>query len=172
MGFLGAWVQTYEPIAWAEELIEPARAVDHPRLAFLYVIASLCWMPGRIEAAVGYSEAGQIVLGKTRDELPYGIEACLAARILAIGQPDRLAELCRAQLARGRDTHVLIRAALVAALSIAGSGDDAMAAANGLIEAAEATRNPFVLAFALLPTGSPSATPILSARLTPCAGAW
>ena len=36
-------VQTFEPIAWAEELIESARAVDHPRLAFLYVIASLCW---------------------------------------------------------------------------------------------------------------------------------
>ena len=35
VGLLGAWVQTYEPIAWAEELIEPARAVDHPRLAFL-----------------------------------------------------------------------------------------------------------------------------------------
>ena len=24
--------ENYEPIAWAEELIEPARAVDHPRL--------------------------------------------------------------------------------------------------------------------------------------------
>ena len=40
--FLGFLVENYEPIAWAEELIEPARAVDHPRLAFLYVIASLC----------------------------------------------------------------------------------------------------------------------------------
>src|SRR6202023_2951805 len=39
VGLLGGWVQTLEPIAWAEELIEPARAVDHPRLAFLYVIA-------------------------------------------------------------------------------------------------------------------------------------
>ena len=54
-GWLGAAVQTLEPIAWAEELIEPARAVDHPRLAFLYVIASLCYTTGRIEAAVGYS---------------------------------------------------------------------------------------------------------------------
>ena len=36
------WSKHYEPIAWAEELIEPARAVDHPRLAFLYVMASLC----------------------------------------------------------------------------------------------------------------------------------
>ena len=52
-GLLGACVQTLEPIAWAEELIEPAGAVDHPRLAFLYALASLCWMTGRIEAAVG-----------------------------------------------------------------------------------------------------------------------
>ena len=73
-GLLGALVENYEPIAWAEELIEPARAVDHPRLAFLYVMASLCYTTGRIEAAVGYSDAGQIVLGRGRDEVPYGIE--------------------------------------------------------------------------------------------------
>ena len=42
--FLGFLVENYEPIAWAEELIEPARAVDHPRLAFLYVIASQCYI--------------------------------------------------------------------------------------------------------------------------------
>ena len=42
--FLGFLVENYEPIAWAEELIEPARAVDHPRLAFLYVMASQCWI--------------------------------------------------------------------------------------------------------------------------------
>ena len=51
-GFVGFLAENYEPIAWAEEIIEPARAVDHPRLAFLYVIASLCWTTGRIEAAV------------------------------------------------------------------------------------------------------------------------
>jgi predicted ATPase len=121
-GLLGAPVQTHEPTAWAEELIEPARAVDHPRLAFLYVIASQCWMTGRIEAAVGYSEAGQIVLGRSRDVPPYGIEAWLGLVYLAIGQPERLAELCRAQLARRRDTHVHIRSWLVAALSMAASG--------------------------------------------------
>jgi hypothetical protein len=41
--FVGIWADNYEPIAWAEELIEPARAVDHPKLAFLYVLASQCW---------------------------------------------------------------------------------------------------------------------------------
>jgi predicted ATPase len=34
-GFFGYLVENYEPIAWAEGLVEPARAVDHPRLAFL-----------------------------------------------------------------------------------------------------------------------------------------
>ena len=34
-GFSAFGLEQYEPIAWAEELIEPARAVDHPRLAFL-----------------------------------------------------------------------------------------------------------------------------------------
>ena len=154
VGLLGALVQTLEPIAWAEELIESARAVDHPRLAFLYVMASLCYMTGRIEAAVGYCDAGQIVLGRSRDAPPYGIEGFLGSVSLAIGQPERLAELCRAQLARRRDTHVHIRSMLVAALSVAGSGGEAMDSADGLIEAAEATGNPHLLAWALAAYGS------------------
>ncbi len=136
------WSENYEPIAWAEELIEPARAVDHPRLAFLYVMASQCYMAGRIEAAVGYSRAGQIVLGSSREAPPYGAEDVLGSVYLAVGQPERWVELCRAQLARRRDTHVHIRAWLVIALAIAGSHDEAMVAANGLIDAAEATGNP------------------------------
>ncbi len=150
VGLLGLWVQTFEPIAWAEELIEPARAVDHPRLAFLYVIASLCYNTGRIEAAVGYSDAGQIVLGSGGgDALPHGTEAMLGMAYVLIGQPDKLAELCRAQLARRRDTHVHLRAYLVCALALAGSGEEAMDSADGLIEAAEATGNPHWLALAL-----------------------
>ena len=55
-----ALVENYEPIAWAEELIEPARAVDHPRLAFLYVMAAMCCMPGRIEEAVRYATLARL----------------------------------------------------------------------------------------------------------------
>jgi hypothetical protein len=153
-GWLGACCQTYEPVAWAEELIESARAVDHLRLAFLYVIASRCWTAGRIEAAVGYSDAGQIVLGRSHDALPYGFEAWLGLVYLVIGQPERLAELCRAQLARRRDTPVNIRAWLVGALTLAGSGGEAMDSADGLIEAAEATGNPHLLALALSAYGA------------------
>jgi predicted ATPase len=150
VGFLGVMVQTLEPIAWAEELIEPARAVDHPRLAFLYVIASQCFRTGRIEAAVGYSDAGQIVLDRGGGEaLPDGIEGMLGMSYFAIGQPERVVEWCRAQLARRRDTHVAIRSWLVYALAVAGCGGEAMDSADGLIKAAEATGNPLLLTLAL-----------------------
>ncbi|MBV8178710.1 MAG: adenylate/guanylate cyclase domain-containing protein [Mycobacterium sp.] len=145
----GYVVENYEPIAWAEELIEPARAVDHPRLAFLYVIASLCWVVGRIEEAVGYADAGQTVIANGRHEVPYGLEGALGPVYSTIGQPERWVEWCRAQLARGRDTHTLTRTYLVIGLMLAGAGEEARAAANGLIEAAEATHNPFALANAL-----------------------
>jgi len=147
--FLGIWVDNYEPIAWAEELIEPARAVGHPRLAALYVMASACWNAGRIEAAVGYSDAAQGVIASGRYEVPFGIEGVLGAAYLTIGQPERCVEWCRTQLARGRDTHRITRACLTIALAMTGSGEEARAVANGLIDAGEATPNPFVLSFAL-----------------------
>ena len=125
-GLLGFLVETLEPIAWAEELIEPARAVDHPRLAFLYVMASQCWTAGRIEAAVGYADAGQMVIGSGRhDAVPYGFEGLLGAAYLVIGQPERWVEWCRAQLARGRDTHATPGQAWSSHLPFAGSGEEA-----------------------------------------------
>ncbi|MGB9305715.1 MAG: adenylate/guanylate cyclase domain-containing protein, partial [Mycobacterium sp.] len=152
-GPFGYLVGNCEPIAWAEELIEPASAVDHPRLAFLYVQASLCWVVGRIEDAVGYADAGQTVID-SGGEVPFGIEGRLGFVYAAIGQPERWVEWCRAQLARGHDTHALTRANLVVALTTAGAGEEARAAANGLIEAAEATHNPYALSFALYGYGS------------------
>ncbi len=72
---------------------------------------------------------------------------------VAVGQPERWIRWCRAQLARGLDNNAVTRAGLVIALSITGSDDDAMAAANGLIDAAEATGNPYVLSWALIAYG-------------------
>ena len=152
---LGFLVENYEPIAWAEELIEPARALDHPRLATLYVLASQCWWPGRIEEAVRYADAGQLVIGSGRhDEVPFGSEAALGTAYGVIGQPERWVEWCRNQLARGRDTHGITRTYLVYALALAGCAEEARAAANGLIDTAEATHNPYLVANALATYGS------------------
>jgi predicted ATPase len=151
--FLGYVVEKNEPIAWAEELTEAVRAVDHPRLAVLYVMASACYVAGRIEDAVRYADVAAEILGTGYDEPPFGIEGWPGGAYTSIGQPERAVELCRAQLARGRDTHTLTRGCLVFALTIRGPSDEASAVADGLIEAAEATRNPLVLCFALLAYG-------------------
>src|SRR5271155_4303409 len=112
-------------------------------------MASWCYGTGRIEAAVRYADAGQSVLGRSREALPDGIEGTLGAVYLAIGQPERWAEWRRAQIARRRDTHVANQAFLVCALALAGSGGEAMDSADSLIEAAEATGNPHALSWAL-----------------------
>ena len=151
--FLGVMVENYEPIAWAEELIEPARVADHPRLVFLYVMASQCYLAGRTDDGVRYRNAGQMVISTGRGEVPFGVEEMLGGAYVFIGQPERSAEWCRTQVARGRDTHSLITASLVLSLAIAGSVDEAQAAVSGLIDAAEATRNPHALSYALLAHG-------------------
>jgi predicted ATPase len=151
--WLGYLTENYEPIAWAEELIEPAHAINHPRLAALYVMASQCWMSGRIDAAVRYADVAQRVIDSSRAEVPFNLEGWLGGAYIAIGQPERSVEWCRAQLAHGRDTHAFTRASLLIGLTVAGSTDEAMAAATGLIEAAEATRNPWALSLALFTYG-------------------
>ena len=152
--FLGFFVENYEPVAWAEELIETARAVDHRRLAFLYVIASHCFLAGRVEAAVGYADASQQVIASGCHEVPFGLEGTLGVAYVVTGQPERCVEWCRAQLARGRVTHGFARATLTVALALAGCGEEARAAAHGLIDAAEATHNPFALSQALFAYGT------------------
>jgi hypothetical protein len=151
--FLGSGAESYEPIAWAEELIEPAVGADHPRLPFLYVAASQCWMPGRIDDAVRYSDAGQTAIAATHDDLLYGIEGWLGAAYIHVGEPGRWVDWCRARLVRGRDTHSLTRTCLVLALVVAGRLDEAIAEADGLVDAAESTHNPYVLSFALFVSG-------------------
>jgi predicted ATPase len=151
---LGFVIENYEPFAWAEEVIEPALAVNHPRLGALYIMASLCWLPGRIEESLRYSDTGWLTIGGGTDKVPFGIEGWIGSAYQYIGEPERWAEWCRAELARGRDTHTMTRTCLVIALTTAGCPDDAMAATDGLIEAAETTDNPYALSLALLAYGN------------------
>jgi predicted ATPase len=151
--FLGFCIDNYETFAWAEELIEPARAVDHPRLAFLYVIASQCYTSGRVEEAVRYSDAGIPVVESGRGELPFSIEGLLSTTYLYAGQPELAVEWCRSRVQSGRDTHTVSRTSLILSLAVAQAHEDAIAATTGLIEAAEATRNPWALSSALLAIG-------------------
>jgi hypothetical protein len=151
--FLGLCIDNYETIAWAEEVIEPARAVDHPRLAFLHVIASQCYTSGRVEEAVRYSDAGIPVVESGRGEVPFGIEGLVSITYLYAGQPQLAVDWCRSRVQSGRDTHPMSRVNLIVSLTAAQSYEDAIAATVGLIEAAEATRNPWTLSYALIAFG-------------------
>ena len=153
-GLLCPFFESLEPITWAEELIEPLRGIQHPRLAAVCVVASLCVLVGRFDEAVRYSELGQTVIAAASDKVSYFGEPFLGSAYLFVGQPQRYVELCRAQLTRTGDTNTFARANLVLALTIFGSTDEAMVTANGLIDAAEAIGNPWVLAYTLLACGS------------------
>jgi predicted ATPase len=147
--FLAPNLENFEPIGWAEELVEPARAIDHPRLAALCVGGSLCCLVGRFDEAVRYSEVGQTVIAAASDKVSYVGEGFLGSAYLFLGQPERYVELCRAWLTRSGETNTFARANLVTALFASGSTDEARVAANGLIDAAEAIGNPWVLAYVL-----------------------
>ena len=152
-GLFGLVTESYEPSGWAEELIEPARVADHPRLAALYAVASLCYLTGRLDDGVRYTDAAQIVLAERRDVLPSPIDGMIGGAYMSSGHPERWVEWCRAQLQCSPDS-VHIRGCLVFGLmNGGGSGEEAIAATNGLIEAAEATANPFMLSFALFAYG-------------------
>jgi predicted ATPase len=152
--FLGVWVQQYEPVAWAEELLEPARAVNHRRLLQLYVVAAQCYAAGRAEDAVGYLEASQQLTDSGGfDPDLYETQTSGGIAYMAAGRPQRWVDVCRDAIARGPGPRTITRACLVMALNFLGDGDGARLASEGLLAAADATDNPNTACFALLALG-------------------
>jgi predicted ATPase len=149
--FLGFWVEQFEPIAWAEELIESARAADHRRLAQLLAIATQCYAAGRLDDALGYAEAGQLAINSGRFEaVPYDFESWMGGPYLWTGVPEKWLGVCRNVIARGRDAGYFARANLAMALAFNGTAEEALAASENLVVSAEATENPVAIAYALV----------------------
>jgi tetratricopeptide (TPR) repeat protein len=152
-GVLGMAVENQEPSVWAAELIEAARAVDHPRLGFLYLVAALCWMAGRIDDAIAYTEKGQRAALDGRGHVPFGLNGLLGGIYVVIGQIDEALEWEDAYVDARSDPVAISRSNRVLQLVMAGRTDDAMAAAPDVLAAAEATGNPYALSGALLGYG-------------------
>jgi predicted ATPase len=150
---LGVMVENFEPVSWVEELIAPARAVDHPRLLLLYTWASWCYVAGRLEEAVQYADAGQIVVTNSPDQVLSGFEGWLGGVHNFTVAHERTIEWTRVLIARGPDPYALTRSGLVFALVRAGSYAEAMAVAKDLIDAADAITNPWALSYVLLTYG-------------------
>lgn len=151
---IGNWIEQHEPTSWAEELVDLARAAEHPRLAQLYVMAAQCSLTGRIDQAIAYADAGQDAIASGRfDPIPLEFEAFLGDAYPMGGRPQEWAEWCRRIIAEGSGTGTYAKACLVLALMFSGDGDGARAAADGLLEVADSTANPQIACFALFAYG-------------------
>ena len=49
-------LQRFDPVGWAEEILDAATAIDLALLPRLYTASSLCTFTGRLEAGVGYAQ--------------------------------------------------------------------------------------------------------------------
>jgi hypothetical protein len=149
--FIGYFTQQYEPITWVEELLEAARASDHPSLAALTVMACLCANTGRIDDAVRHSDAALLLVDDPRyDPPPFDcIGYWMAQARSYTGQPDMIVDFAQRDIERTGDALVLARSCVVYGLTISGRGDEATAIAGDVVAAAEATTNPGQLAMAL-----------------------
>src|SRR6478609_7611200 len=93
---LGSWVEQFEPGAWVAEIIEPARRVEHRRLAQLYAAAARCYAAIRLDEGVAYAEAGlQAIESGRYDAVPFEIGSEIGGVYTLKGEPHRWIEMCR-----------------------------------------------------------------------------
>jgi predicted ATPase/class 3 adenylate cyclase len=152
--FFGTWSYQNEAVGWAEELIEHANAVEHPRLAQLYAASTQCAISGRIDHAVGYADASQLAINSGRfDDVPYDFEAWAGAPYMIAGQPGRWVTLCRNLIARRPGPHVSARTCLTMALAFEDTIDEAIDGSEALLADSDRTDNPSMIAWARLAYG-------------------
>ncbi|WP_369829688.1 AAA family ATPase [Mycobacterium sp. E2479] len=151
---LGLMTEQYEPVGWAEEMIEPARRANHRRLAHLYVVAAQCHAAGRSDDAVRYLDASRPLTDNGGfDETFYEVQISTGIVYTHAGQSERWVEMCRSAIGRYGGPQTVARASLVMAYYFLGRGDEARVAARGLLAAADAARSPSTACFALLSHG-------------------
>ena len=151
-GTLGYYVEIYEPIAWAAELIEPARTRDHPLLLSLVEVGCLSSSVGREDLA---RTCLADVLALADDPryvgLPFGIAA--AAVSLPMMREDSSVEawpeFCRAEIARTTDRPLYAQTCLICAAVYAGRRGELGSLPAEVVAAAEAADNATTLSGAL-----------------------
>jgi predicted ATPase len=152
--FLGYYVEQYEPIAWAEELVEPARAADHPRLAQLYTTAAMCYLAGRNDDFLTYTVAGEEAMkAGDFDVVPIELEAALGGGWLYSVSAEQCLEWGHRMLARWPDHRYWALPHLVFAYTFAGQHDEALAASEELFAHVDEMQNPALVTGALFAYG-------------------
>jgi predicted ATPase/class 3 adenylate cyclase len=151
---LGPLVEQFEPGVWAEELIEPARRLQHPRLAQLYAMAARCFAAARFDDGIRYAEAALLAIDSRRfDEVPFDFASEFGLIYLIRGEPERWITQCRNMISESTGPHILPRVHMAMTLAMTGAHDEAMEASEDLRHADRVTENPALICWALIGYG-------------------
>jgi predicted ATPase len=149
---LGFIRQRFEPISWAEEILEAATAAEVRQLPRLYTAASNCLYTGRPEVAVRYAQTAIAMETDGRYD-PfggfYGPRAREAEAHRFAGRNDRRLEIYQELAAKPGLEGAIGLASLLYVLPEVGRGDEARTIADEALAAARAFGHPLVIAYAL-----------------------
>ncbi len=152
---IGTSINQFEPIGWAERLLEPATTASVARLPRLYAAAGYACFVGRAETAVAHAERAVAL------ETEPGFDSCgpgFAIFIAALanvyaGNLDRYLELATAAASLPGSARAFALPALVDGLQASGRVDEALDLLDAAVAAARDVGNPFLLTYALWTTG-------------------
>jgi predicted ATPase len=149
VALLSYYIQSFEPIGWAEELLGTGAIDERRSLTWLHVAASLCLLLGRADDAVRHGEAAVAFFEDPRSDpiLNELVVTRLAWAHLFGGRPEMFVQLCR-DLAPA-DPMATARTGIVWGLATMGHYDDAREHAADALTAAEATGIPFPVLYGL-----------------------
>jgi predicted ATPase/class 3 adenylate cyclase len=151
---IGPLVEQFEPGVWAEELIQPARRLQHPRLAQLYAMAAHCFAAARFDDGIRYAEAALLAIDSRRfDEVPFDFASEFGLVYLMRGEPERWIAQCRNMISESTGPHILPRVHMAMTLAMTGADDEAMEASEDLRHADRVTENPALICWALIGYG-------------------
>ena len=144
-------LQRFEPVGWAEEILEAAAAADLAQLPRLYIAASLCLYGGRPDVGVEYAEAAaRLELDPRYDSFVDGWSGLLQALAhLFGGRINRRVEICTELATREGFARVVGLCGLTWALPAVGRADEAMAIADETVAVAREYGSPFWIGWAL-----------------------
>lgn len=152
---IGTSINQFEPISWAERLLEPATNARVPRLPRLYAAAGYGCFVGRAEAALICAERALALEGEAGfDPCEPGLAEFIAALAnVYTGNLDRYVELADAAARLPGSSRAFALPALVDGLQASGRVDEALDLVDTAVAAAREVGSPFWLAYALWTAG-------------------
>jgi predicted ATPase len=149
---LGLSRQRFEPVGWAEEIVEAATDADVRQLPCLYTAASVCEYMGRPEDAVRYAQIAIALEAAGRYDYFEGSNSSRIREAEAhrfAGRNDRRLEIYRSLAAESGPDRAVGLAFLLYVLPEVGQGDEARAIADEALAAARTSGSPITIAYTL-----------------------